>query len=224
MCTVSIVGNGDGFRLVCNRDERLSRPRAQPPAARRIGRRWAVSPIDPPSRGAWIGVNDAGLTAAILNRTISSGIQRTAPISRGVIVPTLLACSALDEALAEVEAFDHRQFEPFRVVLVQWPFVAVVTSDDPERAPAPTALSEPRMFTSSSLGDHVVHAPRQALFDDLVVASDDRLDGQFRFHRHRWMQRLEISVLMRREHAGTVSRTTIDVTGRGADVRYERVC
>ena len=77
------------------------------------------------------------------------------------------------------------------------------------------------MFTSSSLGDAVVAAPRRRLFEQLVLADDDWLRGQFRFHRHQWTRRPEISVQMAREDAATVSRTTIHVTTRAIDVDYE---
>ena len=72
----------------------------------------------------------------------------------------------------------------------------------------------PVMFTSSSLGDAIVETPRRRLFEELVLAGDDWLRGQFRFHRHRWDEQPEISIQMARQDAATVSRTTIDVTSR----------
>ena len=78
----------------------------------------------------------------------------------------------------------------------------------------------PVMFTSSSLGDAIVETPRRQLFERLVLAGDDWLRGQFRFHRHRWAGRLELSVDVLLD-ACTVSRTTIDVTSRRIDLQYE---
>jgi hypothetical protein len=77
------------------------------------------------------------------------------------------------------------------------------------------------MFTSSSLGDAVVARPRRRLFEQLVLADDDWLRGQFRFHRHQWTRRPEISVHMARGDASTVSRTTITVTSRTMELDYE---
>jgi len=77
------------------------------------------------------------------------------------------------------------------------------------------------MFTSSSLGDALVEPPRTRLFEQLVLADDDWLRGQIRFHRHRWVRRPEISIDMAREDATTVSRTTIDVTSTTIELEYE---
>jgi hypothetical protein len=77
------------------------------------------------------------------------------------------------------------------------------------------------MFTSSSLGDAIVDRPRRELFEQVVARTDNWLWGQWRFHRHQWADRPEISVRMAREDAVTVSRTTIDVTLRGHELEYE---
>ena len=123
------------------------------------------------------------------------------------------------EAIRELK--ERVPFEPFRIVMAHRSIIAVV-SDDPLRPPAELfPLVKPVMFTSSSLGDAVVAAPRRRLFEQLVLADDDWLRGQFRFHRHQWTRRREISVHMTREDAATVSRTTIHVTSRAIDVDYE---
>jgi hypothetical protein len=182
---------------------------------------WATYPQDPVSGGTWIGVNDDGLVVALLNRTMTSGVQRHAPQSRGSIVPRLLGCASVDRAVQASEALDSRTFEPFRLVMVQRATVAVMTGDPARPTKEVFPLVAPLMFTSSSLGDALVEAPRRRLFEQLVLADDDWLRGQFRFHRHRWARRPVISILMAREDAATVSRTTIDVTSRTIDLAYE---
>ena len=82
-------------------------------------------------------------------------------------------------------------------------------------------VSAPQLFTSSSLGDHIVVRPRRLLFDRLIVAAADRLAGQFRFHRHRWAGARHVSVCMERDDAATVSRTTIDLASSGVRMEYE---
>src|SRR5690349_16175849 len=78
MCTVSIIFTGDRIRLACNRDEQVSRPMACPPEVRTFGSNVAAMPIDPQSDGTWIGVNDAGVMMALLNRTCMPGQVTTA--------------------------------------------------------------------------------------------------------------------------------------------------
>ena len=71
MCTLTIVPHEDGFQLGCNRDERLSRPAALPPQVHVAGSLLALFPTDVAGGGTWIGVNERGLVAAVLNRTIA---------------------------------------------------------------------------------------------------------------------------------------------------------
>jgi transport and Golgi organization protein 2 len=219
MCTVSIVPTVDGCRVICNRDERRTRAAGRPPRVRPTEKSWAAYPEDPVSGGTWIGVNHDGMVVALLNRTAPPATRRVALRSRGTIVPMLLSCASIAQAMEAYEALDARAFEPFRLVMVQRAAVAVA---DPTYRATPTApLISPVMFTSSSLGDALVEAPRRRLFERLVLAADDWLHGQARFHRHRWTSRPEISIHMAREDAATVSRTTIDVTSSAIDLAYE---
>jgi uncharacterized protein with NRDE domain len=220
MCTISIVPIDGGYRLVCNRDERLTRAIARPPRAWPAEVLWATYPQDPESGGTWVGVNDHGLAAALLNQTAAPAARR-APCSRGAIVPALLACTSIDRAVRVLKALDCGSFEPFRVVLVHRGQIAVTTPDKAGVATEAVSLRAPVMFTSSSLGDVLVEAPRQDLFGALVLNDDDWLRGQFRFHRHQWTARPDISVQMSRYDAATVSRTTIHVTSRAIDMAYE---
>jgi Transport and Golgi organisation 2 len=221
MCTVSIVPVPDGCRVVCNRDERRTRAAAQPPRAFPTEVSWATYPRDPVSGGTWIGVNDDGLVVALLNRTVAGSEPRVLPQSRGSIVPTLLACPSIVRAVKACDALDISRFETFRLVMAHRSTVAVVAGDGAHPSTELFPLLRPVMFTSSSLGDAIVETPRRQLFERLVQAGDDWLRGQFRFHRHRWAGRLELSVQMSRSDACTVSRTTIDVTSRRIDLQYE---
>lgn len=221
MCTVSIVPVPDGCRVVCNRDERRTRAAAQPPRAFPTEVSWATYPQDPASGGTWIGVNDDGLVVALLNRTVGAARPRVALHSRGSIVPTLLSCPSIARAVKACDALDLSRFEAFRLVMAHRSTVAVVTSDGVHPSMELVPLVRPVMFTSSSFGDAVVDTPRRRLFEALVLAGEDWLHGQFRFHRHQWGERPEISVQMAREDAATVSRTTIAVTSKAIDLEYE---
>lgn len=225
MCTVSVVPFGGGFRLVCNRDERYLRPEALPPTTRRLGPSVvATFPVDPQSDGTWVGVNDAGLAAALLNRNTDDGAHVPARLSRGLVVPSLLRSRTLDEACEAAALINWRAFDPFRVVLVQGGIAAVIIREESGIAMRRLALTEPLMLTSSSLGDARVEPPRRSLFERLVLAAEDRVYGQLLFHRHRWPTQPEISVRMQRNDAATVSRTRIDVHGDAIEIDYERTC
>jgi hypothetical protein len=95
-----------------------------------------------------------------------------------------------------------------------------MTTTAPRRTIRSLDLSRPLFFTSSSLGDELAARWRAPLFATLVERGANRLEDQATFHRHRWNERPELSVLMNRSDAATVSITTIDVTDRRIHMRY----
>jgi hypothetical protein len=101
---------------------------------------------------------------------------------------------------------------PFRVREARWD-LSTLSHETPELGAA--------CFVSSALGDPLVK-PRLALFEAMVRGPFDapgpaQALAQDRFHRHVWPGRSEISVLMSRPDARTVSITSVEVaTLRGA--------
>lgn len=223
MCTVTVVPTVDGFRMRCNRDERRDRTYALPPILHTQPHRRAILPTDPAGPGSWIGVNDAGIAAALLNRTLDSAepIDSEVQHSRGLIVPKLLDCASLAEAIAVASRLNLREFNPFRIVVVQGAAAAVATSDGAGMSVESTTLSRPMMLTSSSLGDALVERPRRTLFDRMFSGEQPTwLPAQGRFHRHQWTRRREISVRMERGDALTVSHTVVRVNSNAIELRY----
>ena len=215
MCTVTVVPHAGGVRLMCNRDERRTRPRALPPRTFVFDGRLAAFPVDPAGGGTWIGVNDAALAVTLLNVHDGRlrGTAQRGP-SRGQIVRALLSCASIPDALAAASRIDARRFAPFRLLLVQRRTIAVGRSSDAATLDWTFArIVRPLLFTSSSLGDASVEPVRRQLFDRMMaVGSGGWTDRQARFHRHQWRARPELSVRMERPDALTVSRTTLDVT------------
>jgi hypothetical protein len=223
MCTITIVPKDDGFRLLCNRDERRGRPPAIPPHICCLRDRATIFPVDPVGGGTWVGVNDAGVAAALLNRTVDTAVRiaRRPLRSRGLIIPALFGCGSLAEALKVTAVLDPTHFYLFRLVVVQTNTVAVVTSNGFALSIEVNDFSRPLMLTSSSLGDAVVEPPRRRLFEQLVVEKEGAwLRAQARFHLHRWRSHADISVTMERPDARTVSRTLIDVSSRAIELCY----
>jgi hypothetical protein len=224
VCTVSVVPDVDGVRIVCNRDEQRSRPPALPPRWFQLGDRRAVYPVDPLSGGTWIAANDAGLVLVLLNRSATIDRGRLAPPrSRGAIVPALIGHDRLVAAFAAGSEFRPYHFDPFQLVGLQGTSLAVLTNDCHRLTKTFVRLEQPLMWTSSSLGDALVERPRQALFDHLVAEASrgGRRPAQRRFHRHRWDRHPELSVLMNRSDARTVSRTVIDLSTGRVRLHYE---
>jgi hypothetical protein len=199
-------------RLACNRDEQHTRPAALPPVRRRFGSRWAVYPTDPVGDGTWVAVNDTGLALALLNANPELGGQgkRVPERSRGAVIPGLLSCANLPEALEKALTFDAGLCAPFRLVLCGQGEVAELRScGERLRLLRRVALTAPCLFTSSGLGDAIVEGPRRRLFEACFGPADDWPERQDAFHRHSWPDRPHLSVCMRRRDARTVSYTVV---------------
>ena len=108
MCTTVILrrpGHAWPLILAANRDEMKNRPWQMP------GRHWPSRPdvvagLDEEAGGSWLGVNDYGVVAAILNRRGSLGPQ-SGKRSRGELV-----LEALDHADARNAAQALRHLDP----------------------------------------------------------------------------------------------------------------
>jgi hypothetical protein len=234
MCTVTLVAceghdarDGGLLRLVCNRDEQRTRAAALAPVRRRCGRRTAIMPIDPPSGGSWIGANDAGVVACLLNASGGRGRDRSrsdperrvpgidragGSRSRGEIVPRLLERESVEAAVEGCGRIDPRAYPPFRVLVFERGEFAVVASDGCQLTVTDRGPPEwPVVLGSSGLGDGLVEPARRALFARLAATEASLCEAQRAFHAHRWPQRAHLSVLMSRSDARTVSRTVVDL-------------
>jgi len=235
MCTVSIISLAccdpavrGGFRVVCNRDENRTRPPAAAPKWRSVdgSSTRVIWPMDLEAGGTWIGAAESGLSLCLLNLNLEPPISlrgRGKLRSRGLIIPDLLGSSCLAEAADRLREFNLRHFAPFRLIGIEpvnneRPQRVLEARWDRERLDTAWHDGLPVCFVSSGLGDSFV-LPRLDLFEETVVAPGATPDRQDEFHRHVWPERPEISVLMSREEARTVSLTSLEVVGSVAGVR-----
>lgn len=230
MCTLTILraapppaasASPSSLRFAFSRDEQRSRAAALPPALRTLAGTACLMPTDPDSGGSWIGASDAAVVAALLNATpVRHDPARFAGrLSRGSIVPGILAGGSWANALASARALDASLFPPFRLVLADRDHLAVIAADGHRlhiTEPAPHA--DAALWTSSGLGDHLVQAPRAAEFERVVLASPGSA-AQDRFHRHAAAPR-HLSVHMARADARTVSLTVIDLAPDSLAMTY----
>jgi hypothetical protein len=225
MCTVSAIAlPAGGFRIACNRDELLTRPQALPPAFRRFGDQHAVFPVDLVSDGTWIAVNDAGLAMTLLNCNPpqrSSSAELKTRESRGGLIPSLLHCTSAEQAADLADAIAPFAYPPFRLVLIDREAWAEFKSDGWTLESTSGAFDgAPLLWTSSGLGDALVDHPRRELFDRMIRIADACPLRQDAFHAHQWPARPQISVMMQRSDARTVSQTVIEVQHHAARLTY----
>lgn len=118
MCTLLILRRPDHrwpLLLAANRDEMAGRPWRPP------GRHWpdrpeVVAGLDELAGGSWLGLNDHGVVAGVLNRRSSLGPAR-GKRSRGELVLDALDHADARDAAAALAALDPAAYRSFNLVV-----------------------------------------------------------------------------------------------------------
>jgi uncharacterized protein with NRDE domain len=118
MCTVIVLrrpGAEWPLVLAANRDEMIGRPWRAP------GRYWpdrpeVVAGLDELAGGSWLGLNDHGVVAGILNRFGTLG-PAPGQRSRGELVLEALDHADAHDAAAALTALDPRAYRPFNLIV-----------------------------------------------------------------------------------------------------------
>ena len=216
MCTASIIPlQSGGFRVVINRDELRSRPNALRPTALELenGVR-AAWPTDAQAGGTWVAASDRGLVLTLLNGNPTPFPQLPPEeelVSRGLIVPSLIGSESAEQAATRISRLDLLHYAPFRFVAADSRVIADAVWDR-SRLRVTRRAMRATCFVSSGLGDAQA-GPRLGLFRRFMARQGASAAAQDSFHAHRWADRPEISVMMSRAEARTISVTAVEVSG-----------
>lgn len=118
MCSLVILrrpGNDWPLLLAANRDELRERC-ASPPARHWPDRPEVVAGLDIDGGGSWLGVNDHGLIAAVLNREGTLGSE-SGKRSRGELVLEALDHAEAGEAAGALADLQPNAYRPFNLVI-----------------------------------------------------------------------------------------------------------
>jgi len=214
------AGNPPGLRVVMNRDELRTREEALAPQWRELGGgdggMRAIWPTDPVGGGTWIAANSAGMVLCLLNLNLEPKPELPKGlISRGQIIPRFVQAESAGQLLEAVRGADLTKFAPFRLVVApratEDEAVVWECRWDREQLEITKHARLPVCFVSSGLGDRVVQ-PRLELFKQRLAVVPTPV-MQDRFHGHQWPGQRDVSVMMGRGDARTVSVTTVEVGG-----------
>ncbi|MCA8929168.1 MAG: NRDE family protein [Alphaproteobacteria bacterium] len=118
MCTVVTLrrpGHDWPLLLAANRDEMLGRAWS-PPARHWPDRPTVRAGLDHEAGGSWLGVNDAGVAVAILNRRGSLGAAE-GKRSRGELVLRALGAASARAAMEDIAAVDAGAYRSFNMMV-----------------------------------------------------------------------------------------------------------
>ncbi len=118
MCTLVVLRRPAApwpLLLAANRDELVSRP-ARPPARHWPDRPHVRGGLDLTGGGTWLGVNDDGLVAAVLNRRGTLGPE-LGKRSRGELVLEALDHAEARDAADALRALEPKAYRPFNLIV-----------------------------------------------------------------------------------------------------------
>lgn len=117
MCTLALyhrVSERYPLAIAANRDEFLDRATAGP---RKLGESpWVFSGLDLVAGGTWLGINQGGMVAGLLNRRTSEPIDPRRR-SRGQLCMDALRAPSLEQALAGATQHAAEAHNPFHLLL-----------------------------------------------------------------------------------------------------------
>ena len=218
MCTVSWLHRPDGYDVLCNRDERTTRLRAlMPRVSATRGVRY-LAPIDPAGGGTWIGVNEHGLTACVLNAHPERFVVPEQPLtSRGMLVLDLLVRRSLFDAAMDTVTRNLSQFAPFTLLLLQPGARALVVGWNGTHSFVLPDAETVCPLSSSSVDERAANQHRKRIWRQHRRTTVGALEAFHRSHDHRpgpW------SVCMHRPGAETVSFTHVSVSPSRVQLHY----
>lgn len=221
MCTVTFIARKNGYALGMNRDEKLTRVAGLPPRVIQLKGRAILSPSEP-NGGTWIGVNDAGVSLALINwYSISERVGGNV-LSRGEVVKSSLAVSssaALDETL---QGLTLSRVNPFRLIgIFPADRVAFEWRWDLRQLERKDHRWQTNTWISSGFDEPGAQKSRGKAFREaLRQKSSCRLEWLRRLHRSHGAERGPYSHCMHGADAATISHTEITVFRGLATMRY----
>jgi uncharacterized protein with NRDE domain len=141
--------------VAANRDEHFDRPSA-PPALLRDELKM-IAGKDLRAGGTWLGVNESGLTVAILNRRINGEmLPATAARSRGALCMELLHLRSAPAARQRIDA-DRYRYNPFTIVFADKQNAYVAYNDESKII---NQALQPGLHVFSSAAEFELHSAK----------------------------------------------------------------
>jgi transport and Golgi organization protein 2 len=224
MCTVTLRCSGGSLLLTMNRDERWDRAPEQAPRfiPGEPGRPGWIAPFDSASGGTWIGVNDRGVGACVLNGYApADDALRDDPSvpSRGSIIPRILEEQGGDGPARVPANLDFSAYPSF-VLLVASPHGGEIV-----RWEHGGALTRERVgtgwsfLTSSSWKEPDVTAWRRRAFESWLEAGAPTVYEMPSWHLLAPTGEEAMAPFMTRPNAATRSITAVRVAAERGSAR-----
>ncbi|WP_420547744.1 NRDE family protein [Curvivirga sp.] len=180
-------------------------------------------PVDPVSNGTWVGMNEDGMAAGLLNHYQGQHRADVAK-SRGILIPEILKKNTLEEVASYCGSLSHRDFNPFDLVVYKESQVYHFTWSGEETFSKQISLNEGFFLTSSGERLAEIIEYRSELFkayqDEYLGYPHMPAVVMSSLHLSQDANDPGRSILMRRGNAHTKSITQIRIAPNLAAMRY----
>lgn len=219
MCTMTWFVKEGGYELFFNRDERVSRRRAELPSMHQSAGVQYLSPIDADAGGTWIAANQYGVTVCLLNHYQFEQIETYKKwISRGEMVREFASTIDLKQAEAQFDALDLDDYRAFRMFIIARDGGNLLCVWDGHSARIERNVTNPK--SSSSVDAKHVKSLRKQLFSDMNLLESKNVEDYLYYHSSHMPSRSKESVCMHRDDANTISLSHVSVSEQSVSFRY----
>lgn len=192
-----------------------------PPSRRLVGAVRILAPTDATALGTWVGVNQHGVAATLLNRYADAAdLPTPGTVSRGLLVHSVLMARSAPELIDRVRRASLGRHQPFTIVAIDSRHRCLIGDWDAREFEVDRGPEVGLVRTSSGRDQAEAERSRAAAFADL--AKDQRPSAALlaAFHRGHWPARGPFSVCMHREEAATRSLTVVRLRPTRATMWY----
>ena len=216
MCTLSIFPQDDKLIITMNRDEKRNREEE--------GKFYTAAsycfPIDKLSQGTWVGTNNNGLAFSLLNRYQEPHHKHNIR-SRGGIIPALLPCATVEDALEALKGFSFKTFNPFDLIIMSLEKIVHATWNGKSLQLKEQDCNTPFFTTSSSEKIEQVIEYRQNIFSKFLENYSNNTEFILeKLHLYRAQNKDDLAINMSRKNTHTKSVTQIILTPYQSEIFY----
>ncbi|MBL4851378.1 MAG: NRDE family protein [Gammaproteobacteria bacterium] len=225
---MSILRDNNGLIVTSNRDELRTRNEAGLRQKSTVGRAettQCIYPVDAQAQGTWVGANDYGIVASLLNM-YEADYQADPALtkSRGLIIPRLLEFRRLRDVRKWLtQSLEPRLYNAFVLLVMDKNDLYRYRWDGLSLNEECVQFSHYFLESSSSVDLAATVMYRQNQFKDWQITdncSHNRAQSILRFHCKHDEDNASKSICVAREQSHTKSVSQIQISNSHVDFRY----
>ena len=219
MCTVTYVPTREGCIITSNRDEKITRERALPPAEYFIEGKKIMFPKDPKAGGTWVAHSETKIVV-LLNGAQEKHIPKSNyRKSRGLVVLELISA---ENSLQYWHSLDLTDIEPFTIVIFENNKLMQLQWNEVEKSEEEKDENQFHIWSSSTLYSKEIREQRKVWFTNFIQENNNPTPEEILyFHQFTEAENKEFGLQINRNAIlKTISITQCKVTNDKIEMIY----